>query len=135
MEALSKEITNEIRFILEGCRDGKLKHKQEDFHCGTRHCIAGWKTLLDYSAEISDPKILTSKRLDYRWEKTLAPFFKKHGVTEDDNIEAWSSLDPVYAQKEWKLSRQEAYQLFSPYASFDSQFALLEKLEAGERVE
>lgn len=116
MEKLSKKITNEIRQILEDCQSGKLKHDQSEFHCGTSHCVAGWKELLDYNSKnCAEERTAT---LDFRkWIRRFSDF------------SAWG-----YAQDRWELTDKEADTLFSDCATFPEQFALLEKLEAGERV-
>lgn len=47
LSPLPKEITDEIRYILEGIKSGRLEHVQSDFHCGTAHCVAGWYVTLN----------------------------------------------------------------------------------------
>jgi hypothetical protein len=132
LKPLPKKITREIRRILTGCKTGKLQHYQGNYHRGTSHCIAGWKAVLDaakdvpdivkadfgrFSNEDSTPTIL-------RQYEPLEPFFAA------DSINAlWD-----YARAQWRLTSKEASRLFDGCASLDEQFALLEKLEAGERL-
>lgn len=33
--------------IMDGIESGTLKHVQDDFHCGTSHCFAGWVEIFD----------------------------------------------------------------------------------------
>lgn len=130
LKPLPKEVTNEIRFILEGCRDGRLEHNQEEFHCGSAHCISGWKEVMDYSKTATDNVTAddithTSGFRDWerQWEKALTA----QGV---DTPTTWD-----YARHQWGLTYKEAYELFWDKKAFPEQFAMLEKLEAGERVQ
>lgn len=124
MKRLPKKITNEIRDILEGCRDGRLKHDQENYHCGTSHCIAGWKATIDYAKA----KKLDAETLDIpEWgDRALDRFMKALVDCTDEGY---------YARKQWELTDTEAYQLFDACTTFPEQFALLAKLEAGQRVD
>ena len=126
MKKLPKKITNEIRKILEGCRDGELKHKQSEYHCGTAHCIAGWKAAFDYAKVNKDKSILTANfdREVERYDEIGRFMNAKHSTYFED----------IYAQKQWRLTDTEANALFEMRATFDEQFALLEKLENGLRV-
>lgn len=136
LKPLSKKITNEIRWILEGCRDGKLKHNQEAFHCGTAHCIAGWKVTLDASKMI-DGALLTADfgedegalpKMVNGWD--LTKFRRKNArYIWNDDFDDWA-----YAQSKWRLIGEEASGLFDWRRTFEQQFALLEKLENGERI-
>lgn len=123
MKRLPKKITNEIRFILEGCRDGKLKHVQHEVHCGSAHCICGWKAVMDYKQVMSDTNEPTVRDLE-RFCVNKAKLNPKAGIRQE-----WA-----YAQQKWQLTAKEADALFDGGISFSEQFALLEKLEAGERI-
>lgn len=108
MRALKSEITNEIRYILEGCRSGALRHHQGSFHkqtsCGTAHCIAGWNVVL---------KSNTSEELG------------EFGYGNDE----WNE-----SKEDWQLTDVEANLLFNSTSTFRIQFSLLETLEAGHRI-
>jgi hypothetical protein len=127
MKRLPKKITNEIREILEGCRDGKLKHDQRSIHCGTSHCIAGWKAVLDTAKAKRKPEIIDCD-FDRDWDCRVDVTDFCSGAGYRDN--AW-----VYAVTAWRLNLEEGYVLFRSSATFSEQFALLEKMERGERVE
>lgn len=45
-------VTDEIGTILSSCQSGVLKHEQGTWHCGTSHCIAGWKQTLDIADKL-----------------------------------------------------------------------------------
>lgn len=126
MKPLPKNVTGEIRSILEGCRDGRLKHNQRVFHCGTAHCIAGWKQALDFAKACNVKNIA---RVKFAYE-TDTPVGKYAAC-----FEKWSTVGAsTYAQEQWGLTYTEARILFNGLASFPGQFALLEQLERGERV-
>jgi hypothetical protein len=118
VEPLSKEITSEIRTILEECRDGKRLHKQRAYatktDCGTAHCIAGWKVHDDLGNQVS--YVGHENYLDMK-------------LKDDTNFDVWS-----YARDSWQLTESEAYILFDMDSTFEDQFALLETLESGKRV-
>jgi hypothetical protein len=124
MKPLSKDITNEIREILEGCRDGRLKHDQDVFSCNSARCIAGWKIAFDI-AKSRGKGIATAKRLR---DRTITDFASAR--SDDECLPEW-----YYAKEAWGLVAQEASGLFDTDSTLDQQFALLEKLEAGERLE
>lgn len=126
---LPKEITDEIRFILEGCRDGRLEHRQTYEHCGTAHCIAGWKQAMDFAkaCKVADITQVTWDEYTEEPEQHTDCF---HRWTSDKPASAW-----LYAEKAWGLFAGEAEALFDGGATFDEQFALLEDLEAGKRVD
>lgn len=116
---MNKKITKEIRDILEGIRDGRLKYTQELYHCGTAHCVAGWKLVLDMCKE---DKTLDIESIG-RYETN--EFLKENtGYGEDTGD---------YATRHWKLSRAESETLFDEDARLEDQFALLESLESGVR--
>jgi len=122
LQPLAKEITDEIRLILEGCRDGRLKHDQTSFHCGTKHCIAGWKEMLDYRKAANRPTAQIAGKKFSEWMN------RNPGSLTIPRWLAWG-----YAQRTWDLTNTEANILFDSDATFDDQFALLEKLERGKR--
>lgn len=130
LKPLSKQITDEIRFILEGCRDGKLKHDQLEFHCGTSHCIAGWCEVIDYAnaRNLKTPYRITgsSEAFTHWHDDALAALKQRPDASE--------TAAYGYAQHKWGLGCREAEALFNACATFPEQFTLLEKLEAGERV-
>jgi hypothetical protein len=120
MEPLSKEITQEIRTILEECRDGKRLHRQAAYatetSCGTAHCIAGWKVHDDFGNNVEYvPWSSFDNAMDIRPKK-------------EESFDAWE-----YARDAWKLTESESDTLFDMDATFEEQFSLLEKLEAGNR--
>jgi hypothetical protein len=121
VEPLSKEITSEIRTILEECRDGKRLHKQQAYatktSCGTAHCIAGWKVHDDMGYRV--------KYVPYgTFQEDLDMELK-----DDSEFDAWE-----YAKEAWQLTNAEATTLFDMDSTFEEQFALLETLESGKRV-
>lgn len=112
LKPLSKEITDQIRFILEGIKAGRLAHYQETVHCGSAHCVAGWHAV--FKAQ--------ENGVEY---DPLQGRFRSNPGFED----AW-----LLAEKDWKLTEAEANILFSANATLKVQFALLEYLERGQRV-
>jgi hypothetical protein len=125
MEKLPKHTTDEIREILEGCKSGELNHNQQNFHCGTKHCIAGWKEVFDFAKYKKDPAIKIADEGLLR-DLGLSEFTSNE---EDCGDFYWG-----YAESAWDITSAEADILFSPSSDFDLQFALLERLESGERV-
>jgi hypothetical protein len=124
LEPLPKSITDEIRFILEGCRDGRLKHKQDNYHCGTKHCVAGWKEIMDFVSETNGNNLnvtARSKRFN-DWQRRA---YESLNLADADT---WN-----YAERAWGLTDNESFLLFDMDATLDDQFSLLERLEAGER--
>lgn len=122
MDSLSKTITNELREILEGCQSGKLQHYQQNFHCGTKHCIAGWWFLFDYAKLKNDDSVFTAHLSSV-----------DAGELVRDISEEFYTLD--YIVKTKGLTTLEASLLFEAHSAFDLQFAVLEALEAGQRLE
>jgi hypothetical protein len=121
LKPLSKEVTDDIRGILEGIRSGRYQHDQRVFHslCGTAHCVAGWKQALDYAAKRKEE----GKDVDIRGPLTECFLRGEMGV---------SAL--TYAKTKWGLTDWEQELLFAGYADFALQFGLLETLEAGYRL-
>lgn len=121
LQPLSKEITGEIRNILEECRDGRRLHNQlhfaSDTSCGTAHCIAGWKVHDDLKERVT--YVACGDGLLDMIVDDCPPF----------DFNEWD-----YAQKEWALTDGESNKLFSSNRTFEEQFELLEKLERGERL-
>lgn len=121
LQPLSKEITDEIRSILEECRDGKRLHNQEYFatknSCGTAHCIAGWKVFDDFK------NIITYA--PYRNDT----FYMFIDGCDPEDFDEWE-----YARDSWKLTDSESHILFGSCSTFENQFNLLEMLERGERI-
>jgi hypothetical protein len=127
MKRLPKKITNEIREILEGCRDGKLKHDQTSYHCGTSHCIAGWKAVRDFAKAKNDQSLLECNfEAKDEYLDELESFLEEIAATNDE----W-----LYAKKQWQLTANESIVFFDYKKTYREQFALLETLERGERVE
>lgn len=128
LKPLPKKITNEIRKILEGCKSGELLHDQNSFYnCGTARCVAGWKAVQDFAKQ-------TGKQVRVIGYGNTAPYrlskFLEQGCLK--RVERWGAWG--YAQSKWRLSQGEAMTLFKASARFKDQFALLEKLERGERI-
>jgi hypothetical protein len=122
-QPITKDNTDEIREILEGCQTGKLRHDQRNYHCGTSHCIAGFKQVLDMSKEFGNEVFDLDFGLPMR-RSGLTPLAKQMLSTDVG----------AYAQDAWGLSDIEAVILFHSHATFGFQFALLEWLESGKRV-
>lgn len=141
MERISEKATKEIRYILEGVRDGELKHEQSTYHCGTGHCIAGWKEVLDFARQKSRKGFFTVPKKFINAEyvnefdrstdigKELNSF-----VAEREENTLFSNYSYGYAQKEWNLNNEEAVQLFHADARLKNQFSVLKKLESGKRL-
>lgn len=121
MLKLSDEALEEMRFIMDGILSGTLNHIQTHFHCGTAHCFAGWKVVLD--------------------AKKKCPSLDIHDVIHDDylglvintdfsNSEEWS-----YAQEDWGLTYCESAILFNVCATKAEQDFLVSQLEQGQRFE
>jgi len=134
MERISENTTKELRYILEGIRDGRLQHKQESYHCGTAHCVAGWKEVLDVC------KIETKKSFFKVPQRAIRDMSKDIDTLEEkvEDLEGKLGISYIdtpfgYATKVWGLTKQEAYKLFSAEAKLKNQFKVLEKLEAGYR--
>lgn len=119
-EPLPAKVTNELRYILEGARSGRLNHDQQLFHsgCGTAHCVAGWKIVMDEAANTGKTGLKDSIQ----------------GKLERDNPTGFYP-DWWYAMKEWTLSKFESYILFNQDSKFYHQFPMLEMLEAGYRFD
>lgn len=121
LQPLQKEITDEIRNILEECRDGKRLHNQGYFatknSCGTAHCIAGWKVFGDFKNIITYSKFANDM------------FDMVIDGCDPEDFNEWN-----YAKKSWTLTGCEADILFDACATFEEQFSLLERLECGERL-
>jgi hypothetical protein len=121
LESLSKEITQEIRTILEECRDGKRLHRQDAYatatSCGTAHCIAGWKVYDDFGDKVIYFPFEFGDPNEFGIEIENYPEF-----------DAWG-----YSKEAWRLTNTEASTLFLSDSTFEEQFSLLEELEAGKR--
>jgi hypothetical protein len=121
VKPLPKEITSEIRTILEECRDGKRLHRQESYatktSCGTAHCIAGWKVHKDMGYRVKYVPYDSSHAIDLDMQ-----------LEDDCDFDAWE-----YAKSAWQLTTAEATTLFDSNSTYEGQFGLLEILERGNR--
>lgn len=121
-EPVKKTTIDELEYILTNIKDGNFLHIQRDFDtktpCGTAHCIAGWKVILDAEVEHDDvsdsPETI---ELLYSEEECVL------GITP------WT-----YAQKTWDLTSEEAYALFESKATLEQQFEVLALMKLGLTV-
>lgn len=60
VKPLSDKAVAEMRFIMDGILEGRLKHNQKAWHCGTAHCFMGWAMVLLRSAERNKKSIFTT---------------------------------------------------------------------------
>lgn len=133
---LPKEITDDIRSILEGIKSGELKHKQKTVHCGTAHCVCGWKAVLDYSNEPEvDPEIIYADFgmwRDSKFSFDIAAYCMAKVKLQKKRPHAYA-IEWQYAQMVWQLTYPESMSLFDGNRTLDGMFDTLQHLEAGDR--
>jgi hypothetical protein len=124
MEKIRRKAINQMSEILAGIVQGRLKHDQSVWHCGTAHCVAGWNTALNH------------KRL---YRKQVKMQLEAEGLENEHELGAWDASTPdglsdgCLAKEDWDLSSREANYMFDGDASLDEQIGLIEFLRAGHR--
>jgi hypothetical protein len=83
----TQEIINEIAQYILDFKTGAKEHKQDEWHCGTAHCLAGWKHFDDAR------KVL--EEIDYNESGWGIVGYPNKGInnTEDYAANVWG-LDP-----------------------------------------
>ena len=56
IEPITKEVIAKIKDVMSQIKDGKLKHEQSQWHCGTAHCLIGWLLVLRRTEETGNEK-------------------------------------------------------------------------------
>lgn len=139
MDKLGKKALKEIRWILEGIRDGKLKHEQGSIHCGSAHCLCGWKATLDY-ARAKKKAIASIIPVDVdettvRGNGSVAWAISKFCTTNLAMVGYRGWPEWKYAQDKWGLTTAEADMMFDGGNTLTQMFIQLELLEQGYRAE
>lgn len=115
---IKPEAIQQMREILAGIVLGKLRHKQDVWHCGTAHCVAGWNTVLNH-------KDLYEEQRKKRPFQTKGAWRVCTGSSENDGD---------IAQADWGLNNIEAQFLFGWAVSLSEQIGLVELLASGQRL-
>ena len=102
--------SEEIRSILDRCKSGELDHNQADYFCGTSRCIAGWKVAIDFKEQFGGDGS-DSELEEFAFRET----------------EVYGCAPWHYALREWNLTEIQAAGLFSEFASFPEQYAVVEE--------
>lgn len=144
LDVISPEAIADMIRIFEGLCSGSLKHIQPMFHCGTAHCFAGWKEVLDALNAFS--LLFLTKSEGYpafekwgalEWENhldTYAPeIFSDCLFNEDVEIHKFNR-PWHYAKRKWGLTKLESNTLFHHYATLEHQGIVLGLLARGYRL-
>ena len=149
---LTKQALHEIKTVIRGIKDGRLAHQQTAVHCGSAHCVAGWKAVLDYGNQTGDFEMAVVVPL----EKIIYDAVKKDFVPLDPDIPVeeivykrgtkfykWLAKQPgqslinademSYAQMKWGLTDDEAHELFNGGTTLEHMESMIEKWEQGFR--
>lgn len=134
---LPRRIRREMRKILNQLKSGALLHEQSDYHyvtdCGTAHCYAGWKAVLDFEREtgtvwdneVKDDTEICPTPLSYdlwvrdQWVSNTSPTYM-----------GW---EWQYAMWKWKLTGPESQELFGGSATVGHMEVVLGNLDRGLR--
>lgn len=106
-----------LNYVMDGIKSGDLKHIQDDYHCGTAHCFAGWVEVLDLQEKGYSTSFIGSL-----WN-------------------GCSSNSPIICDSTWKyakgrlgLNENEATVLFHSDSSLELQVELVRLLNQGRRL-
>lgn len=102
-----EEIISEIDEIITGIEQGELEHVQDSFHCGTAHCIAGWKVVRDFENAHKGQDISPCEDIYLAWVRDMLL------------SEVYYPDSGVYAQLMWRLNANESNLLFGHYWSIE----------------
>lgn len=141
---LPKEITDQIRYILEKIESGEFRHTQETYHCGSSHCIAGWHAVIvaetlgvkhsERNGSFTHPSV---KYDEYDQDNEYDDLFFADECPQevkDFFLRLEDSCEWGIAAEDWQLTTDEQNLMFNSDADFATQKRLLEYLELGERV-
>jgi hypothetical protein len=143
---LKKSAIKNMRAIFEGIRDGRLKHIQNSWHCGSAHCIFGWKITLDAARMARVPQLINmnfdkvwpDKMRTKVWEvnKKLTEAYKKATDATDEriSIDIFRDRDvSSYAEAIWGLTPEESAEVAQGSNTIENLFEILEHFEQGRR--
>jgi hypothetical protein len=138
MEKITQQAIDEITEILTGIQSGKLAHIQTNTHCGSAHCVAGWKVAMDASRKIwNDPYKAVGIDIDFIHE-TQSPAYllweevRRLELSVKDDAFGPNAVD--YATVKWGLNAAESTLLFGPSQQLRGMFRLLTAFRRGYRV-
>ena len=124
----TQEHINEIAEYLRKFKSGELEHYQQWYHCGTAHCLAGWKAVHDAQATGVDVFSCTKKMPDILYDDLnwislplLNDFMRHTSLCCDE----WQ-----YAQLKWGLNGGEAQMLFDADLSLEDMIDNLQSIDA-----
>lgn len=113
----TQEHINEIASYLSKFRTGELEHRQEWFHCGTAHCLAGWKAVHDAQKAGLDVE-KDRKRHRRSHQKPRDDWFELP-VLDRFMEEFVGGSEWTYAAKVWGLDSHESGLLFAEHLTLD----------------
>lgn len=110
----TREALAEIRSIVEDIKRGRKEHNQQYYHsdCGTSHCIAGWKQVIDLVKLGTEPTYFNFRG---SWNINRSEYI---------NPNPWD-----YAKNKWQLTHREACSLFSFHLDLEEIDSNLTELE------
>lgn len=135
LKPMTQKAQKEISALLKQISEGQLPHRQGDVHCGSLHCVGGWKAVLDYSKAKDDPSILTANFGTYRGTDITETLKKWLDTKLNNNRPVYmlygSECD--YAAMMWKLTTAEAYKLMGANTTSVDWVELLTNWKEGRR--
>lgn len=138
-EPLSEKALKEMRFIMDGIKEGRLQHDQGSWHCGSAHCFAGWCEVIAATANESKKgffsaplsKLARVGRGTYmKWIDRLVRKFNPSMY-----VSMIDGTDGKYAKERWGLNPTEANLLFKGDNTKADLERIVSKFEAGKRYE
>lgn len=121
---LSEKALKEMRYIMDGILSGRMEHKQNEWHCGTAHCFAGWGELLGKKADCQRKSIFG---VALNVPKGIDPFrvtLEICGLNQDPQ---------EYCMERWGITYSEASMLFAAENTKATLNAMIKRFEKGFR--
>lgn len=143
IKALPRRITREMRAIITGIKQGRLEHEQSMYHCGTKHCIAGWAIVLMYEATRyrykTWAKLSRNARAD--WPIATLSSFVASQLKGLDLLQFremykgsyWASMEWILVSIHWQLTPAEQASLFWGDRKLSEIEDTVTRLEKGQR--
>jgi hypothetical protein len=129
---VSRESVDELKEIISLIKNGTYKHEQYHWHCGTSHCIAGFKEMRDMAKLVHrfDPEIDANKYVE------CVPYERIEDLATTAKLKlagpAYGAYS-TYGRLAWGLTKPEGEILFSANNTLDEIQYMVQKFDDGYR--